>query len=55
LGLGRERHQFDFSEFRPPSKVVGQQSLFWRPAQRRLNVGKTWPRASRSAASRSRN
>ncbi|WP_377152732.1 PA0069 family radical SAM protein [Roseateles sp. UC29_93] len=28
LGLGRERHQFDFSEFRPPAKVVGQQSLF---------------------------
>ena len=28
LGLGRERHQFDFSEFRPPAKVLGQQTLF---------------------------
>lgn len=28
LGLGRERHDFDFSEFRPPSASPGQQSLF---------------------------
>jgi hypothetical protein len=28
LGLGRERHDFDFSEFRPPAKAAGQQSLF---------------------------
>ncbi len=28
LGLGRERHTFDFSEFRRPSKAAGQQSLF---------------------------
>jgi hypothetical protein len=28
FGLGRQRHELDFSQFRAPGGAVGQQSLF---------------------------